>query len=397
MKPTSTVSTSAAPPAPSGPLLPGATLGVLGSGQLGRMFAMAARRMGYRVAVFSDDHSGSSTPAGQVADHDVVSQYDNPTMVPIFARGVDAVTVEFENIPVAAMRMIEAAGVPVRPGPAVVEVAQHRGREKRLFGDLGLETVRWSDRPLADAVEEVGFPAVAKTATLGYDGRGQWRLERPADIAQVPEGLEVTIEQRVELAAECSVIVARGAEGGTATFPVIENHHRGGILDWSIAPARLPARTTAAASDVARRVAEGVGLVGVICVEFFVTTDGRLLANEIAPRPHNSGHLTIEAAEVSQFEQQVRTVCGLPLGSTNLHRPAAMVNLLGDLWSAGEPNWAAALAVPGVYLHLYGKAEARPTRKMGHLTVMAPTATEALELALESRRRLVDREERQPE
>jgi 5-(carboxyamino)imidazole ribonucleotide synthase len=378
------------------PLLPGSTLGVLGSGQLGRMFALAARRMGYRVAVYSDDRSGFSTPAGQVADHDVVSDYGS-TMVPIFARGVDAVTVEFENIPVATLRAIEEAGVPVRPGPSVVEVAQHRAREKRLFGSLQLDTACWSDLPLASAAEEVGFPAVAKTATLGYDGRGQWMLEGPADLARVTEGLDVIVEELVELAAECSVVVVRGLDGRVVTFPVIENQHRGGVLNWSVTPARLPAPITTAATRAAGQVADALDLIGVICLEFFVTTDGRLLVNEMAPRPHNSGHLTIEAAETSQFEQQVRTVCGLPVGSTDLHRPAAMVNLLGELWSAGEPDWSAALAVPGVELHLYGKAHARPGRKMGHLTVMAETPAEALELAVESRRRLVDREERQPE
>lgn len=391
------MSTETEPRALTDPLAPGSTLGVLGSGQLGRMFALAARRMGYRVAVYSDDRSGSSTPAGQVADHDVVSDYDNATMVPIFARGVDAVTVEFENIPVSTLRALEDAGVPVRPGPSVVEVAQHRGREKRLFAALHLDTVRWSDLPLANAVEEVGFPAVAKTATLGYDGRGQWLIEGPADLARVTEGAELIVEELVELAAECSVVVVRGRDGQAATFPAIENHHRSGVLDWSVSPARLPAPITAAAADAARQVADALGVVGVVCLEFFVTTDGRLLANEMAPRPHNSGHLTIEAGETSQFEQQVRTVCGLPVGSTDLHRPAAMVNLLGELWSAGEPNWSAALAVPGVELHLYGKAQARPGRKMGHLTVMADSPAEALELAVESRRRLVDREERQPE
>jgi 5-(carboxyamino)imidazole ribonucleotide synthase len=189
-------------------------------------------------------------------------------------------------------------------------------------------------------------------------------------------------------------VVARSVDGTVATYPVVENHHRGGILDWSVAPARLPAPVAAAAADAARAVADALDLVGVACLELFVTTDGELLANEVAPRPHNSGHLTIEAAATSQFEQQVRTLCGLPLGATDLHRPAAMVNLLGDLWSAGEPDWPAALAVPGASLHLYGKASARPGRKMGHLTVVATNAAEALASALEARRRLVDREER---
>jgi 5-(carboxyamino)imidazole ribonucleotide synthase len=375
-------------------ILPGATLGVFGSGQLGRMFALAARRMGYRVAVYSDDRSASPTPAGQIADQDVVADYDHATMVTLFARGVAAATVEFENVPVATLREAADRGLPVRPGPRVVEVAQHRAREKRLFASLGLPTVRWSDRPLAEAVEEVGLPALAKTATLGYDGRGQWRLERPADIATVPDGLELVVEEQVALAAECSVVVARGDDGAVVTYPVIENHHEGGILDWSMAPADLPTAVTDAASAAARAAAEGLGLVGVACLELFVTDDGRVLANELAPRPHNSGHLTIEAAATSQFEQQVRALCGLPLGDTRLQRPAAMANLLGDLWSDGEPDWPAALAVPGVRLHLYGKAKARPGRKMGHLTVMADTAADARELAREARRRLTHRQER---
>jgi 5-(carboxyamino)imidazole ribonucleotide synthase len=376
------------------PILPGATLGVFGSGQLGRMFALAARRMGYRVAVYSDDRSASPTPAGQIADQDVVADYDHPTMVTLFARGVAAATIEFENVPVATLRQAAETGLAVRPGPGVAEVAQHRAREKRLFASLGLPTVRWSDRPLPEAVDEVGLPALAKTATLGYDGRGQWRIDARPDLAAVPGGVELLVEERVDLAAECSVIVARGADGELVTYPVIENHHRGGILDWSTAPADLPAPVTEAATGAARAVAEALELVGVACVELFVTEDGRVLANELAPRPHNSGHLTIEASATSQFEQQVRALCGLPLGATRLHRPAAMVNLLGELWADGEPDWAAALRVPGARLHLYGKAKPRPGRKMGHLTVMADTAADARELAREARRRLTHRQER---
>ena len=403
----------------SGVILPGSVLGVLGSGQLGRMLASAARAMGYQVAVYSDDHSGQATPAGQLADSDVHAAYDHPVMLPLFARGIDVATTEFENVPAGALAAMEAAGGPARPGPAVVEVAQHRAREKRSFAAAGLATVRWSSQP-----EAITYPALAKTATLGYDGKGQWRLDGPGDLAallaDLPAGVELVFEERVTLAAECSVLVARNPAGELAVYPAIENHHRDGILDWSVAPARLPPAVTEAARAAARRLAEHLDLVGLACLECFVTGDGppaepggrdgrdrpdgsegrhgglRVLANEMAPRPHNSGHLTIEAAETSQFHQQLRAVCGLPLGATDLHRPAAMANLLGDLWSGGEPDWSAALSVPGVSLHLYGKAEARPGRKMGHLTAVADDPSDALERALAARSRLVDPEEPQP-
>lgn len=386
------------------PILPGATIGIFGSGQLGRMLASAARAMGYRVAVYSDDHSGVATPAGQLADSDVHAAYDHPMMLPLFARGVDVATTEFENVPAGALAAMEAEGVPARPGPAVVEVAQHRAREKRAFAAAGLATVRWTSDPGG-----VAYPALAKTATLGYDGKGQWGLDGPADLerllAELPAGTELVFEERVALVAECSVLVARGPAGEVAVYPAIENHHRDGILDWSVAPARLPVAVTDEARTAARRLAEHLDLVGLACLECFVTDDRdaggragdlRVLANEMAPRPHNSGHLTIEAAETPQFHQQLRAVCGLPLGGTALHRPAAMANLLGDLWSAGEPDWAAALSVPGVSLHLYGKAEARPGRKMGHLTAVADDPSDALERALAARSRLVDPEEPQP-
>lgn len=369
--------------ADASPLPPGATVGVFGSGQLGRMLAIAARRLGYQTAVYSDDRSGHTSPAGQVADHDVVSGYDNAQMVPIFARGISVCTVEFENIPVGALEVVEATGVPVRPGPNVVAVAQHRRREKDLFASLGILAAPW-----ADSLEAVGYPAIAKTTTLGYDGKGQWRLSSPADLGALPADAELIFEGVVDLAAECSVVGARGVDGQVVTYPVIENHHVGGILDWSVAPARLPAAVTEAATRAARAVFEALDLVGVACVEFFVTPAGDVLANELAPRTHNSGHLTIEAAAVDQFENHARAVVGLPLGDTSLNRPAAMVNLLGEVWANGEPNWAAALEVPGARLHLYGKAEPRPGRKMGHITVVASTADEALERALASRRLL---------
>jgi 5-(carboxyamino)imidazole ribonucleotide synthase len=381
----------------NGPILPGATIGVFGSGQLGRMLALAARSMGYRVAVYSDDRSGQATPAGQLAESDVHAAYDNPIMLPLFARGIDVATTEFENVPAQTLAAMDAAGIPTRPGAAVVEIAQHRSREKRAFAAAGLPTVRWTTSPA-----EIIYPALAKTATLGYDGKGQWPLDGPEALAdlwtRLPDGTELIYEERVPLVAECSVLVARGPDGETAIYPAIENHHRDGILDWSVAPARLPAHVTDAAQAAACRLAEHLDLVGLACLECFVVDDGglSLRANELAPRPHNSGHLTIEASETSQFHQQLRAICGLPLGGTALHRPAAMVNLLGDLWAGGEPDWAAALSVPGTSLHLYGKAEARPGRKMGHLTVTAEDPSQAVERALAARRRLVEPQEPQP-
>jgi 5-(carboxyamino)imidazole ribonucleotide synthase len=348
------------------------------------MLVIAARRLGYQSAVYSDDRSGYTSPAGQVADHDVVAAYDHPQMVAIFARGIDVCTVEFENIPLTALETVAAEGVAVRPSPQLVGVAQHRRREKELFASLGIPTAPWGA-----SVAEVGYPAVVKTATLGYDGKAQWRIDGPADLAAVPASVEVIAEARLDLVAECSVVGVRGLDGVTATYPVIENHHQGAILDWSVAPARLPGAVTSAATAAARQVFEALDLVGTACVEFFVTAGGTVLANEMAPRPHNSGHLTLEAAAVDQFENQARAVVGLPLGSTALRGPAAMVQLLGDLWAHGEPDWAAALAaIPEARLHLYGKGEPRPGRKMGHLTVMATTPDEALKRALAARRLL---------
>ena len=370
---------SGSPPA----LGPTATVGVLGTGQLGRMLALAARRMGYPVITAGDDAVGS--PCGQVAEP--VDDLDR------FLARADVVTTEFENVDPEVL----AAARLARPGPSVVATCQNRRREKAFLVAAGLPTVRHAvvgadGPPSRDELVAFGLPAVLKTAAFGYDGKGQWVLRTGADVASVPlDGGPFVLEELVDLAVEVSVVVGRAADGTTAAYPVIENRHRDHILDVSVAPARIDAGLAGRAVELARRVADALDAVGVLCVEFFVTTDGGLFVNEIAPRPHNSGHLTIEAAPTSQFEQQLRTVCGLPLGATTPFRPAAMANLLGDLWAAGEPDWAAALAVPGVSLHLYGKAEARPGRKMGHLTALAPTPDEALELVLDARRRLTSR------
>jgi len=371
---------------------PGATLGVLGSGQLGRMFAIAARRMGYRVHTLSP---GVDTPTGQVADAEVEADYDDLDAIRAFARGVDVITFEFENVSTAAA---DAAAeiVPVRPSGHALHVTQQRAREKAFLALKGFPVtphaaVATLDE-LAAAVEQIGLPAILKTASFGYDGKGQHRLTSPLDIEPVWALVghqPAVLEKVVDFSLEFSVVAARGLDGGFAHYGAIENAHRHHILDVSVAPARMPEAAVTEAVDVTRAIMDELAYVGVLCVEFFLTADGRILVNEIAPRPHNSGHLTFDACITSQFEQQVRAICGLPLGATTLLRPAAMANLLGDVWAKGEPKWDAALAVPDVKLHLYGKSDPRPGRKMGHLTAMADTAAQAIQHVLAARDVLV--------
>lgn len=371
------------------PILPGATLGILGSGQLGRMFALAARAMGYRVETFSLD---ADSPTGQVADKEWVASYLDLDAVRDFARSVDVVTFEFENVP-AETAAAAAEFAPVRPNGAVLHVAQNRKREKEFLARPGFPCAPFrlvtSFAELQAALQEIGTPSILKTAGFGYDGKGQVRLRDASDAAGAWDALggsECVLEGLVAFEREVSVVAARGADGGFVHYGVIENAHVGGILDVSVCPTpAVSAKTAAEAADITRAICDALDVVGVLCVEFFVSADGSLIVNEMAPRPHNSGHLTIEANATSQFEQQVRSVCGLPLGSTQLLRPAAMANLLGDVWAAGEPNWAAALAMPNVSLHLYGKADARPGRKMGHLTALAETPDAAVELVRAAR------------
>jgi len=371
---------------------PGATLGVLGSGQLGRMFALAARRMGYRVHTLSP---GVDTPTGQVADAEIEADYDDLDAIRRFARGVDVITFEFENVSTAAA---DAAAeiVPVRPSGHALHVTQQRAREKAFLALKGFpvtpfEPVASLDE-LTSAVERIGTPAILKTASFGYDGKGQHRLTSPLDVEPVWALVghqPAVLEKVVDFSLEFSVVAARGLDGAFAHYGAIENAHRHHILDVSVAPARMPETAVTEAVDVTRAIMDELAYVGVLCVEFFLTTDGRILVNEIAPRPHNSGHLTFDASITSQFEQQVRAICGLPLGATTLLRPAAMANLLGDVWAKGEPKWDAALAVPDVKLHLYGKPDPRPGRKMGHLTAMAETPAQAIQHVLAARDVLV--------
>lgn len=373
------------------PILPGATIGVLGSGQLGRMFAIAARRLGYRVHTFSPD---SDTPTGQVADREVTASYDDLGAVREFASQVSVVTFEFENVPAATA---EAAGalVPVRPSGQVLHITQHRLREKTFLSQSGFPVTPFrrvtSLGELRGALAEFGAPAILKTAGWGYDGKGQVRIDRVDGAADAWARLatdEAVLEAFVDFSAEASVVAVRGRGGECISFPMIENSHSRHILDLSVCPARVPAAVQREGEAMARRVLEVLDVVGVLCVEYFVGRDGRLLINELAPRPHNSGHLTIDACLSCQFEQQVRSICGLPLGSVEQVRPAAMANLLGDLWFPHCPNWVAACQDPRVKLHLYGKAEARPGRKMGHLTALADTVEEAMAQAQAARRRL---------
>ena len=366
-------------------IFPDAMLGMLGGGQLGRMFTLAAHSMGYRVTVLDPD---PLSPAGAIADVHLKAAYQDREALQHLADTCAAVTTEFENVPADSLRSL-AAHCTVRPGGDAVAVAQDRVREKRFFTGNGFAVAPFAvieqDGDL-DAVDSVLFPGILKRARFGYDGKGQARVATLAEAraAFAELGSETCVlERKVDLACEISVVVARGADGATRTFPVAENRHRNGILDVSIVPARVSPELSTAAERAATGVAEKLGYCGVLAVEFFVSTDGALLVNEIAPRPHNSGHYTIDACATSQFEQQVRTLCGLPLGDTSLLKPVVMVNLLGDVWAHGTPAWNRVFALPQAKLHLYGKHEARPGRKMGHYTVIGETADIALAHALE--------------
>jgi 5-(carboxyamino)imidazole ribonucleotide synthase len=355
------------------------------------MFAIAARQMGYRVHTYSPE---TDTPTGQVSDVEIAASYQDLDAVRKFAQKVAVVTFEFENVPAAC---VEAASqfAPVRPGGPVLHTTQHRLREKTFLSENGFPTAKFRPaRNLAElraAVASIGCPAILKTAGSGYDGKGQEKVHSFADVetAYVNAGQqELIAEAVVDFEMEFSVVCARGLNGFFAHWGATENQHRHHILDLSFSPARMPAKVAARAVEIARALAEKLDLIGVLCIEFFLTRNHEILVNELAPRPHNSGHLTINASRTSQFEQQLRAVCGLPLGSTEFFSAAAMANLLGDLWQNGEPNWVAACASPDVKLHLYGKIEARPGRKMGHLTALADGAEEAGRRAVETRERL---------
>jgi 5-(carboxyamino)imidazole ribonucleotide synthase len=368
--------------------LPGTTIGVMGGGQLGRMFAIAARRMGYRVHIFTPE---GDSPAAQFSDFATVADYNDETSVRSFAAAVDLVTFEFENIPVTTANWC-AEQCPVRPSGAILHIAQNRLREKTFLSDSGIPIAPFravrSAHELADAVEQIGRPAILKTAAFGYDGKGQQTITARDDFDEIwsaSSADELVLEGAIDFEREVSVIVARGPDGQLATFPVCENLHRSHVLDITVVPARVDSRVERVAGELARAIADKLELVGLLAVEMFLRSDGELLVNELAPRPHNSGHWTIEACVTSQFEQHVRAVCGLPLGATDMLQPAAMANLLGDVWQGGEPEWSRALETPGVHLHLYGKREPRPRRKMGHLTAFGTDAEDAIARVQRSR------------
>jgi 5-(carboxyamino)imidazole ribonucleotide synthase len=363
-------------------ILPGKTIGVLGGGQLGRMLAQAATRLGYRVHVFEPQ---ANCPAGAVSHHEVNAPYDDLAALTAFAQQCDVITYEFENVPAAPLQAI-AAVTPLRPHWRVLETTQNRSREKRWLRDNGFPHARFAEgTDVAAGIREVGVPCVVKTADFGYDGKGQLKVMTAADIPAAVNkfaGQPVVIEQFVDFACEVSAVVARTAGGEVRVFPIAENIHTNHILDFSIVPARVTPTVTAAAEALARTIADKIDLVGVMGVELFVTKTGAVLVNELAPRTHNSGHWTLDACATSQFEQQVRAICGLPLGAATLLSPVVMVNILGDAWQQGEPKWAELLGQTGVALHLYGKAEPRIGRKMGHFTVRAGQVSEAIARAV---------------
>lgn len=374
------------------PVLPGSTIGVLGSGQLGRMFTIAARRLGYRVHTFSPD---DDTPTGQVADVEIQSAYDDMDAVLQFSQRVDVVTFEFENVPVETVEVINRHS-PVYPAGNVLHTTQQRLREKTFLSSAGIpvtpfRAIRSSED--LQGIDESDLPAILKTTAWGYDGKGQVKVDSKANVesawAELRE-VEAVLERFVDFECELSVVAARGHDGAVVFYGPIINSHANHILDLSVTPSDLPQQVADEALEITRVILEKLDVIGVLCVEFFLTTDGKLLVNELAPRPHNSGHLTVDAHATCQFEQQVRAVCGLPLGAPTQLRPSAMANLLGDIWEPGEPNWAAALAMKDVKLHLYGKREARVGRKMGHLTALAETSAAAADHVLVARRALLD-------
>ncbi len=366
------------------PLIPGDEIGVLGGGQLGRMLAFATRRMGYRIASWV---GGPNSGPADVCDWMIEETFDSASGLELFLGKVKAATVEFENIPSVLLEKIEER-IPLLPGAYAIEVCQHREREKRFLEKHGLPHADFAVveneedlcRALSTLPESGG---ILKTAEFGYDGKGQMSVHRDSDAETVWADFSTSravLEERISLAAELSVLVVRDSLGRSLTYDPAENIHRDHILDVSIVPARLDPRISEDARAIALEVAEGLDYKGILAVEFFLATDGRLLVNEMAPRPHNSGHHTIDACETSQFEQQLRVLCGLTPGSTRLHSPTVMLNLLGDVWedAEGKPDWTSVIALPGSHLHLYGKRQARRGRKMGHVTFTAPDQREAL-------------------
>ncbi|MEM6915890.1 MAG: 5-(carboxyamino)imidazole ribonucleotide synthase [Verrucomicrobiota bacterium] len=365
-------------------LLPGSTIGVLGGGQLGRMLSLAARRMGYRIVSWV---GGSDDGPSELADVMLEEPFDSEEGLTRFLAVSDVATVEFENIPKPLLETI-AQQLPLHPGIQAITIGQHREREKNFLSGNDIPCADYQVIDSAASLQEAlsKLPergGILKTAEFGYDGKGQLPLQRNSDAASVWAEFDApraVLEEKIDLSAELSVLVVRGIDGSTVTYDPAENIHRDHILDVSIVPGRFDSSLLEEARSIALHVAEALEYVGILAVEYFVSHDGRLLVNEIAPRPHNSGHHTIDACETSQFEQQLRAICGLPLGSPDLMRPAVMLNLLGDVWvdNDDKPDWESVLALPGTTLHLYGKSGARRGRKMGHLNVTAETIEDAI-------------------
>lgn len=362
-------------------VLPGATLGVLGGGQLGRMFCVAARTLGYRLVVLDPD---LESPAGRIADLHIKADYADKSALDTLAEQCDVVTTEFENVPADSLRYL-VQKTAVYPSAESLEIAQNRNAEKQFAVGAGLKPVPYcpisSVADIDSARQLVGVPAILKSATLGYDGKGQVVITRPDELLpayQSMGGVECVLEKKIDLAVEVSAIVARNTKARAVCYPIIENKHRNGILHMSIVPARVDNALAEKAKNQAIALADALDYTGILAVEFFLSSEGELLFNEMAPRPHNSGHYTKDACVTSQFEQQVRMMCGLGAGDTRLVSPVVMVNMLGDLW---EPDWSSLLNHPEVKLHLYGKKEARPGRKMGHFNVLASDVEQALKVA----------------
>ena len=373
---------------------PPSTIGMLGGGQLGRMFALEARRAGYRVVIFTDEPRGC--PAGQYADDEINAPYNDKNALKRFLSQVDVVTAEFENLPGSLLEAVESVK-PLHPSSKAIVTTQHREREKLFLRNQGIACAEFRVvddlKSLEAAVSELGSPCVIKTAAFGYDGKGQCKVNADTNLAEAWtafDGHRAVVEQWVPFVCEVSVVGARGVHGKMVVHGCVENQHTHHILDVTISPARVDAAITAQAIGLWEAVAEGLDYIGTMAVEMFVTADGRVLVNEIAPRPHNSGHYTIDACVTNQFQQQQRAICGLPLSDPTQHTPAVMVNLLGDIWPTPtqHPDWSPVLLHPRAKLHLYGKKEARARRKMGHFTVLGDTVDEALKQALQIRQAL---------
>ena len=368
-------------------ILPGATLGMLGGGQLGRMFTSAAQTMGYHVIVLDPD---TNSPAGIIADQHICAKYTDETALQQLADLCDAVTTEFENIPATTLSFLEVKTV-VHPSSKALATTQNRIVEKQFIASLGIPVAPFaairSTKDIDMIADSFQLPAILKLANFGYDGKGQVVCETMAAVRQAFQELnevECVLEQRINLKREVSTVLARSQSGEITIFPIAENVHINGILHATTVPSSVPVKQAEIAIQMAEKIAEGLGYVGIMAVEFFISQQGDVIANEIAPRPHNSGHFTLDACETSQFEQQVRMLCGLPSGNCELQSPVVMINILGDVWGNSVPHWDTLLSQPNNKLHLYGKKEARPGRKMGHFNVLAATVEQATVIAKQS-------------